>query len=323
MQNFNRQKLIDSFEGIESALNISQLSCRRTDFVMKDLSLVVPRGYCTGLIGPSGSGKTTLIQSTLGLITCNAGSVELFGQNIAHLRASELCSIKQRVAYVFAENPSDSIARLSNLARTYQLSYEKFDMDKMDRLVEKFGLVKLSDKNETQGLLASSKKIMELSRGQMMLFQILLALSSGADLLIMDEPTAGLDPLLRLEVLDLLRSWMAEDEKRTILMTSHITSDFDGFADFVYSIEDGHNLGFISSEELDDKGIAKLTYTQLEEVLASGIYKRGELVVIRHELSCSLLVPSASVMKEMWPNAVIERAAVGDSLVFDIKGEVI
>ena len=163
------------------------------DFSLKQVSLEVPAGTILGLIGQNGAGKTTLMKAILGSIALEGGSVELFGRNPAELPEKELVALKARVGYVSAVTAFPQLVTAREVSRFYELSYPGFDRARFDEMCGKLSFDALD------------KPIKELSRGMGMKVQLACVLASGADLLILDEPTAGLDPIVREEVLDVLR----------------------------------------------------------------------------------------------------------------------
>lgn len=279
------------------------------DFSLENVSLEVPAGTIAGLIGQNGAGKTTLMKAVLGTIFLDAGSVELFGRVMADLDERELSAVKARVGYVSAVTAYPSVMTVREIARIYELAYPNFDRDAFERMYSALSLDALD------------KPVKDLSRGMGMKAQLACVLASGADLLILDEPTAGLDPIVRDEVLDVLRSWM-EDEGRSILISSHITSDLEHLADTIVLIDDGSVLLDCTADEIAGMGVAHLRIAELEQLLADNGYTPGTLRILKRELSYDVLVPDRRAFAEAHPALAVDPAGIDGAMTLLVKGEV-
>ena len=279
------------------------------DFSLRQVSLEVPAGTILGLIGQNGAGKTTLMKAILGTINLEGGSVELFGKNPAELPEKELVALKARVGYVSAVTAFPQLVTAREVSRTYELSYPGFERGRFDEMCAKLSFDALD------------KPIKELSRGMGMKVQLACVLASGADLLILDEPTAGLDPIVREEVLDVLREWM-EGDGRSILISSHITSDLEHLADTVVLIDDGAVLVDCTADEIAEMGVAHLRATELEQLLSDGGYAPGTLHVLKRDLSYAALVPDRHAFAEAYPEFAVDPAGIDDIMTLLVKGEV-
>lgn len=200
-------------------------------FAIKNLSLDVKKGYITGLIGPNGAGKSTLIKMLLGMTLPDSGEIRLFGQTFP---AAEV-QIKERIGVVFDESYFYEHLTIAEMKGVVAPFYRSWNEQKFAMYLDRFEL-------------PSKKKIKDLSKGMKTKFALALALSQEAELLIMDEPTAGLDPVFRRELLDLLADLM-QDEGNTILFSTHLTTDLDRTADYIAFINRGQ---LVFSEAKDD-----------------------------------------------------------------------
>lgn len=290
-------------------LRLDSIGKSYDDFALEQVSLDVPAGTIVGLIGQNGAGKTTLMKAILGTISLDAGSVELFGHVTAGLDERELLAIKERVGYVSAVTGYPPQMTVHDVSRIYQLAYPRFDRVFFDEMCSRLALESLD------------KPVKDLSRGMGMKAQLACVLASGADLLILDEPTAGLDPIVRDEVLDVLRSWM-EDERRSILISSHITSDLEHLADYIVLIDDGQLLLDCSTEDIVRMGVAHLRTAELERVLADGTFAPGTLHVLDRELSHAVLVPDRRSFAAAYPEFALDPADIADVMTLLVKGEV-
>lgn len=204
-------------------------------FELKDISLSIKEGFITGLIGPNGAGKTSLIKMIMGLIAQDHGDILVFGQN----NRQEQAAIRERIGYVSDES----------------FYYENMTVKQMKNIIAPFYPAWNNDtylKFQDLFKLSPGKRIKELSKGMKIKFSLAIALSHGADLLIMDEPTSGLDPVFRREMLDLLSEHI-QDEKKSILFSTHNTTDLDRIADYIVFINDGRIMFHEMKESLSER----------------------------------------------------------------------
>lgn len=278
-------------------------------FRLGPVSLGIPRDSVVGLIGQNGAGKTTLMKGILGTIHLNGGTVELFGQNTFALADTALASLKERVGFVSAVTSYPVGMTVRDVARTYELAFPRFSRSEFERLATQMDLLPS----------AAGKRVRDLSRGMGMKLQLACVLATGADLLIMDEPTAGLDPIVREEVLDLLRTWM-ETGGRSILISSHITSDLSNLADYLALIDNGQLVLNCGRDDVDAMGVAHLRTSELETVRAGSV--AHDMPALRHDLSYDLLVPDRAAFLRAYPDYICDRASIDDVMVLLVKGEV-
>lgn len=205
-------------------MEINNLGKRYDDFELSGVSLAVEPGCVVGFIGSNGAGKTTTIKAVLGIIAADAGTVRLFGQPVT-CGSAEMDAIKSRIGIVLDTCAFPDTCRVCDVGAIGRAAYREWDAAQFAALCDRFNL-------------APKKKVSELSRGMGMKLTLAFALSHNPELLVLDEATAGLDPIARDEVLDLLRDFMAEGD-RGILMSTHITSDLEKIADEVVCVDAG------------------------------------------------------------------------------------
>ena len=190
-------------------------------FALQDVSFSLPRGYIMGLIGPNGAGKTTLIKMILALVRPDAGLIRVFGLD----PSVEGESIRARIGFVH----EDPIFHLSLSAERAAAAvgpfYPSWDERAFRRLAKEFGV-------------PLSRKLKTLSHGTRTRFALAVALAHKAELLLLDEPSSGLDPAFRRHLLDRLAG-VIEGGDTGVLFSSHITSDLDRVADYITFIQDG------------------------------------------------------------------------------------
>ncbi|MFR7493640.1 MAG: ABC transporter ATP-binding protein [Adlercreutzia sp.] len=203
-------------------LEIDNLGKRHDDFELSGVSLAVEPGCVVGFIGSNGAGKTTTIKAALGIIAADGGAVRLFGQPIA---CAASWTPSMRIGVVLDTCAFPDTCRVGDVGAIGRAAYREWDAAQFAALCDRFNL-------------APKKKVSELSRGMGMKLTLAFALAHHPELLVLDEATAGLDPIARDEVLDLLRDFMAEGD-RGILMSTHITSDLEKIADEVVCVDAG------------------------------------------------------------------------------------
>lgn len=211
-----------------------------------DCSLEVPAGRITGLIGRNGAGKSTMFKAILGLIRTDRGEIKLFDKKVEELSAKE----KEKIGVVLADSGFSGYLSIKDLLPILDSMYEKFQKEEFIQQCQRFEL-------------PLDKKLKEFSTGMKRKLQILAAMSHGAQLLLLDEPTAGLDVIAREELLDMIREYM-EQEDRTILISSHISGDLEGLCDDLYMIDDGKILLHEDTDVLlDEYAMLKMSKEQI------------------------------------------------------------
>ena len=205
----------------EYAIEMSDIKKSFKDFTIENFNLKVEKGFITGFIGPNGSGKTTTIKLIMNLIKPENGNIKIFGKDVRNNEEE----IRERIGFVYAENTYYDHLTVKQTGDLIAPFYRKWDTDVFLSYVTLFQLPK-------------NKKVKKLSTGMKVKLSLAIALSHSADLIILDEPTSGLDPIVRSEVLNILHEIIL-DENKTVLFSSHITSDLDKIADTIAFINDG------------------------------------------------------------------------------------
>lgn len=263
-----------------------------------DCSLEVKPGYVTGLIGQNGAGKSTTFKAILGLIQCDGGSIEIFGQSALNEEDKQLLGV------VLSDSGFSGYLTISDIIPILKHLYKSFDQTFFLRMVNQFELPK-------------NKKIKEFSTGMKAKLKVIVAMSHQAKLLILDEPTAGLDVIARDELLDMMRDYMAEDDQRAILISSHISSDLETLCDDVYMI---HNGQVIMHEDTDvllsEYGLLKVDDQQFEQLDKAYILKYK-----KESYGYSCLTHQKQYYRENYPNIVLENSHIDDVMTMMIRGE--
>lgn len=225
-------------------ITLDDVTKRYDDFTL-DVTMHVPQDTITALVGVNGSGKTTTFRIILGLTTPDSGNGTLLGADVTGLPNA----VKRRVGAVLADSSFDVAFTGADVIRQMQAFYPDFDTAGCDALLARFGLPK-------------DRKMEELSTGMAAKFKTIIAMSHRPDVLILDEPTAGLDVVARSELLDVLRAYM-ETPGRSILISSHNSKDIETLCDDFYLIDRGRILLHETIDRLrDDYAVLMLTDEQ-------------------------------------------------------------
>ncbi len=282
-------------------LKLTNLTKKYQDFTL-NCSLEVWPGTITGFIGANGAGKSTTFKAIMGLISNDGGEMELFGNN----RQAPTVEDKKRIGAVLAESCFSGELTVKDISRVLTAFYPSFD--------KKLFLEKARELS-----LPENKKIKEFSTGMKAKIRVLSAICHQAELLILDEPTAGLDVVARDQILDLLREYVAEEENRSILISSHISGDLEQLCDDFYMIDNGQ---IICHEETDrllsDYAVLKVSDKDLETLDKSYILRRR-----KEGFGWSLLTDQKRYYAENCPGMVVERITMDEYIMMMLKGEIL
>lgn len=274
----------------ETALAVRHLDATRGTFHLRDVSFELPTGYVMGFVGRNGAGKTTTIRCLLGMLTPDAGEIEVLGERLpADPR------LREDIGVVLDHLTLVEDWRLSDVERTLAPFYASWDGPRYRELLEGFGL-------------PMRAKVKELSRGQGMKLGIAVALSHHARLLVLDEPTSGLDPVARDELVSILGDFLT-DEGHSVLFSTHITSDLERIADYVTVIDDGRILGSAPKDELLDR--YRVVRGGPDDLAAPGLDLRG---VRRTATGVEALV-EAHQLDQLTGDLVVERPTLDQIVV--------
>lgn len=280
------------------------------DFSLQGVSLRVPQGSVVGFVGANGAGKTTTIRAILGLMNADEGTVEVLGEPFGFASDAASCArVKERIGVVFDTCPYVGDLSVKTVGAVMAAAYPSWRAGLFEEYLRRFSL-------------SQKKKVKDLSRGMGMKLQIACALSHEPELLILDEATAGLDPLARDEVLDILREYLAADERRSMLLSSHITSDLDKIADRVVCIDAGRVVFDCDKDEICDMaGIARCRAAEFEQVAASDFADAGALRFLRHAYGIDVLVPDRFAFMRRFPDIACDKATIDDYMQLVLKGD--
>lgn len=207
---------------MQNAIDITGLRKDYRDFSLQDISFTLPAGHIMGFVGENGAGKTTTIRLMLNMTARNGGTVRMFGMD--NLENEQ--RIRQDIGVVFDDTFFAEGWKVSEVEKAVRGFYANWDAELFRQYLKEFSL-------------PSDRKVKELSRGMKMKLMLAVAMSHGAKLLILDEPTSGIDPVARDELLEILRAYVADGEN-SIFFSTHITTDLQKIADDLCIIHNGH-----------------------------------------------------------------------------------
>lgn len=263
-----------------------------------ECSLEVRPGCVTGLIGKNGAGKSTTFKAVLGLIKLDGGSVKIFGRPAEQLEIRD----KEQIGVVLSDSGFSGYLTIQSLIPVLSSMYPAFRKEEFLKRCETFSL-------------PLTKKINDFSTGMKQKLQVLTAISHDSRLLILDEPTNGLDVVARDEILELLRDYMEQNE-RSILISSHISADLEGFCDDFYMIDEGK---IILHEETDillsDYALLKVTEDQYEK-----LDKEYILRYKKEHFGYSCLTDQKQFYVENYPDIAIEKGSIDELIMMMIRG---
>ncbi|MGE7952991.1 ABC transporter ATP-binding protein [Lysinibacillus xylanilyticus] len=209
---------------MENVIELQHIHKSFKGFEIKDFSINVKKGFVTGFIGGNGAGKSTTIKLIMNLLKQDSGTVSVFGMDYKKHEKE----IKERIGFVYDENIFYENLTLKDMKRIIKPAYKNWDDNAFQRYVNEFEL-------------PLNKSMKTFSKGMKMKASLAIALAHHAELIIMDEPTAGLDPIFRRELLNILHDLM-QDEDRTIFFSTHITTDLDRIADYITFVHNGEHI---------------------------------------------------------------------------------
>lgn len=282
-----------------NSIEISGLCKSYGDFALDHIDLTLPGGSIMGLIGENGAGKTTTIKCILNLIRRDAGTITLMGyDNIAQERQA-----KAEVGVVLDECYFHDTLRPRDIHTILSQVYQNWDKALFASCLKKFQL-------------PEGKYVKEFSRGMKMKLSLAAALAHHPKLLILDEATAGLDPVVRDEILDEFLNFI-QDEEHSILISSHITSDLEKVADYITYLHQGRVVLSEAKDVIQDNyGRLACTAQQLATIQPEDLVR-----VRKGSYGCEALVSDRAVFRKKYPQLMVEPISLEDIMLFIGKGE--
>lgn len=282
---------------MEYALKLENVTKEYKDFTLDNISISLPKGCIMGFIGENGAGKSTTIKLILDLINRDVGTITILGKD----NKNEIQSIKENIGVVMDEPCFPENLNVAEINKIMKKIYKTWDENKFLNFLGKFSI--------PQG-----KSIKDYSRGMKMKLSIAVSLSHDTKILIMDEATSGLDPIVREEILDIFLDFI-QDESHSIFISSHIISDLEKICDYITFIHNGKIIFSESKDDLlEDYGILKCSEDELNKLnrdIIKGIRKNKfgiEALVLKNNVK---------------GNYIIDKAGIEDIMIFYIKEQAI
>ena len=284
---------------MENNIELKNVSKSYKGFTLKNISFNVPQGSIVGLIGENGAGKTTTIKSILN-ITNAEGNVTIFGKDSKKVEKE----IKNEIGVVLDDSFLSDYLTAKHVNSIMKDVYKTWNEGKYINLLKQFDLPK-------------DKLIKDFSSGMKMKLKIATAIAHNPKLLILDEPTSGLDPVVRNEILDIFRKYIEEDETRSILLSTHITSDLEHISDYIVFIEKGKMVFDLPTNELlENYGIIKCSkedFSRLDE--------KDYIKYKKEKYQYEVLTSNKDTIRRKYNITTIDKPSIEDIMLFYIKGE--
>lgn len=263
-------------------------------------SLEVHKGCIAGLVGQNGAGKSTTFKVILGLVPADSGSITVFGKDLQSFTPED----RENLGVVLADSGFSGYLTINDIIPVLKNMYRHFDYTFFTEQVKKFHL-------------PLDKKIKEFSTGMKAKLKVIVAVSHNARLLILDEPTAGLDVIARDELLEMLREFMEMDEERSILISSHISSDLETLCDDIYMIDNGQMV----LHEDTDVLLGSYALLKVNEEQFSKLDKQFVMCSKKESYGYSCLTNQKQYYIENYPKIVIEKGTVDEVITMMIRGQ--
>lgn len=285
---------------MEHILEIKNIKKAYDGFTLQSLSMDIPKGCIVGFVGENGAGKTTTIKAIMDMISLDEGSITIFGKD----SKKDGKQIRQEIGAVLAESSFPEYMTPKQIAKVLSSMYQQWD----DHLYQSY---------LTQFQLPAEKQIKTYSKGMRMKLNIAMALAHHPKLLIMDEATSGLDPIVREEILDVFLDFI-QDEEHAVFLSSHITSDIEKVADYIAFLHQGRLVLYEEKDTiLSQYGILKTTAEKF------ALLQPCDYVNYRKSnYSLEILVKDQEDIKRRFPKEIVDHASLEDIMLFTVKGEV-
>ncbi|MEI3607347.1 ABC transporter ATP-binding protein [Pseudogracilibacillus sp. SE30717A] len=280
-----------------NVVEFSNVSKKRDEFHLKELNFSIPQGFITGFIGPNGSGKTSTIQMMMDILQVDNGDIFIYGDSHKNHHT------KQKIGFVYDELFMYGDFTIKKMKSIIAPLYENWNEEVFHEHLQEFNL-------------PLNKKIKKFSKGMKMKCSLLFALAHEPEFIVMDEPTAGLDPIFRRELLDLLQNLMIREEQ-TIFFSTHNTTDLDRIADYIVFIHEGRIIFQQSMEQIREQfHVVKGKLEFLDEDIRN-LFKGIQETSIGFT---ALFEGDPILFADFSDELVIEKATLEDIMYFIVKG---
>ena len=271
----------------------------RTNFTLDHVSFSVPYGSIMGFVGENGAGKTTTIGCVLNTVSKDSGTIKIFGKELADTDTE----LKEKIGVVYDGDNFPAYWTAEQLSDVMQGLYTNWDNELFKKYLNDFRLL-------------PNQKIKSYSRGMTMKLAVAAALSHHPQLLILDEATSGLDPIMRDDMLDVFLEFV-QDENHSILLSSHITSDLEKIADYITFIHNGKLIMAASKNDLVyNFAVMRCKESQFLEL------DPGDILAYRkRDYQIDVLVSNGKEIQRKYRNAVVDHVSIDEIMLLLVKGE--
>lgn len=271
----------------------------KSNFAIKDISFSVPEGSIVGFIGENGAGKSTTMNCILNVIRRDSGTIEIFGREMT----DEDIDIRENIGVVYDSNNFPEYLTAKQLADILGRIYSKWSDFCFEQFLRRFGL-------------PESQRIKTYSCGMSMKLAIAVALSHDSKLLILDEATSGLDPIMRDEILDVLLEFVKQED-HSILLSSHITSDLEKIADYIVFIHNGEIILSKTKDELIyEYGVIRCSENDFHNILSEDI-----LSSMKKDYQIDVLIKNRKLIEKKYKNLIVDSVSLDEIMLLLVKGE--
>ncbi|MDD5935284.1 MAG: ABC transporter ATP-binding protein [Clostridiales bacterium] len=279
---------------MDYAIELSNVTKKYSEFTLNNIDLKVPCGCIMGFVGENGAGKSTTIKLMLDLIKKDGGTIKILGKDSTQLSNSD----KEKIGFVMDNCCFPEVMNATEVGKFSSKIYKNWDFKLYYDYLKRFDI-------------SLKKKIKEYSKGMKMKLTIACALSHNPSLLILDEATTGLDPIIRDEILDIFLEFM-QDETHSIFMSSHITSDLEKVCDYITLIHKGNLIFSVEKDDLlESHGIVKCSEQELHQLPSKAVVRYR-----KNQFGVEALVNKKYITKQL----LMDSASIEDIMLFSIRG---
>ena len=284
---------------MENNIEVNNLSKKYDTFELKNINFTVPKGSIVGFVGENGAGKTTTIKSILN-ITNASGNIKILGKDIKQYEKE----IKQNIGVVLDDSFLSEYLTAKQINSIMKDIYNEWNENKYINYLKQFNL-------------PINKLLKDYSSGMKMKLKIATAISHNPKLLILDEPTRGLDPVVRNEILDIFRNYIEEDETRSIFISTHITTDLEHISDYIVFIKNGEIIFNLPTIELlENYGIIKCSKEDF-----SKIDEQDYIRFKQEKYQYEVLTDNKENIIKKYDITTIDKPSIEDIMLLYVKGE--
>lgn len=284
---------------MENVVEIKGLCKNYKEFSLDHVTFNIPKGSIVGLVGENGAGKSTSIKAILGLIHMDGGGISVFGRDISQLERQQ----KEMIGVVLDNCGFHDTLNCRDINKIMKRMYTQWDEAAFESYRQRFHL-------------PETKKVKEYSKGMKQKLTIATALSHNAKLLIMDEATSGLDPIVRDEILDILLEFI-QDEEHSVLISSHIISDLEKVADYITFLHQGR----VKFSENKDVLVYQYGVVKCTEEDYKAMDKKHVLAVRRNAYSFEVLIDNKEEFERKNRQLTVDNTTIEEIILFQVRGE--